>query len=126
MGNEAGDLDSLACAISYSYLSFLLTPQQEIYPFIQTEKKDLHLRPENQLALETCLIDPENLICIEDLESIDYKVDKLSLVDHCKLSSRFKEFSEEDVEAVIDQWVSVLLLFLALRIKIRLQSRIFS
>lgn len=103
MGNEAGDLDSLACSIAFSYLSSLSSTNKDIYPLVQTYRRDLHLRPENQLALQSCLIDPDNLICLEDLEKIQFKVGGLSLVDHNKLSSRFKDRKEDDVEAIIDQ-----------------------
>ncbi|KDN37221.1 DHH phosphoesterase, partial [Tilletiaria anomala UBC 951] len=106
MGNEAGDLDSLACAIAFAYLSHQRTPADRPWlPLVQTAQADFKLRLENQLALKACLIDEQNVISLDDFtrweeaERNEGRVEA-ALVDHCKLSARWK--GNVDVKAVID------------------------
>lgn len=105
MGNEAGDLDSLACAIAFSYLAHQRSPQEPTwFPLVQTNRQDFKLRPENQLALKACLIDEDNIISLDDWTQRQTETkDKaeIALVDHCKLAARWKDNVE--VTAVIDQ-----------------------
>ncbi len=118
MGNEAGDLDSLVCAIAFSFLSAQRAKSASThaqttddsssagarwYPLVQTERRDLKLRPENSLALRSCFVDEAHLITLDDFDEVlgsSAKVE-VALVDHCKLSSRWAQTL--DVTAVIDQ-----------------------
>jgi exopolyphosphatase len=104
MGNEAGDLDSLVCAIAFSYLSYHRDSKaQRWYPLVQTERQDFKLRAENQLALKTCLIDEDHIISLDDWTRTvqSEEAPEIALVDHCKLAARWKP--DLTVKAVIDQ-----------------------
>lgn len=108
MGNEAGDLDSAACAIAYAYFSSLLAEDETHYvPLITVERHDLALRRENQLAYQTCRIDPSELICLDELDSAHSKSPlTCALVDHNRLSTRFANMDPAPkVTAVIDHHV---------------------
>ncbi|KAG8835839.1 Exopolyphosphatase [Serendipita sp. 399] len=64
-GNEAGDLDSIASAIGYAFLS----PDSKIVPLVQTQRSDLHLRPENTLAFSLASFDTAHLLTSSDIEN---------------------------------------------------------
>ncbi|OBZ76768.1 Exopolyphosphatase [Grifola frondosa] len=87
MGNEAGDLDSIASA---------------------TPRRDLHLRVENLHALSLAgLADPASpdyLLCIDDLPpSARFPSTRFALVDHNRLQPRFQRDNPgARVVAVID------------------------
>ncbi|KAI0074615.1 DHH phosphoesterase [Panus rudis PR-1116 ss-1] len=105
MGNEAGDLDSLASAVAYAW--YAATIQQiPAVPLIQTPRPDLHLRSENLYALELAGIPPADppLLCISDIPSVTpFPSNKFALVDHNRLGSRFTEENPDaKVVAVID------------------------
>lgn len=79
MGNGAGDLDSLTSAISLSYmlahlphsglpLSKTSLPADAIFaPLIQTNRSDVHLRPENVAILAATGVDQRDLLLLSDL-----------------------------------------------------------
>lgn len=106
MGNEAGDLDSVASSIAYATLSTFLEASNSI-PLILTPSSLLRLRPENLLALNRSLLpaaDPMTvdasaaasvLLHIEDLpvpaENLAEMGVKFALVDHNTLLPQFRK-----------------------------------
>ncbi|WFD00362.1 exopolyphosphatase [Malassezia yamatoensis] len=99
VGNEAGDLDSLACAIGYAYFSHVLSPQEPRWiPVLQTSRQDLALRPENLLVLHRCHIQPEDLFCVDDIPKLNAQ-SIVTLVDHNKATNLF---ADAKVERIID------------------------
>ncbi|WWC92878.1 uncharacterized protein L201_007840 [Kwoniella dendrophila CBS 6074] len=111
MGNEAGDLDSIASSISYSYLSTVIgskTVNKKSIPLILTPFNLMKLRPENILALnlasitdlKNTLLYPEE-IPISTLDLFNKKGIKFSLVDHNKLLPQFG-VNDNSVESIID------------------------
>ncbi|EPQ28017.1 uncharacterized protein PFL1_04344 [Pseudozyma flocculosa PF-1] len=122
MGNEAGDLDSAASAIS---LSFLLSrfgppeghqlPQSTYLPLIQSNHDDAVLRPENTAAFHASRIDPAHLLCLDDLQhhlglSLDSPAFSpeagvsIALVDHPSLTGPWggPKASHRRVEIIVD------------------------
>ncbi|KAI0059968.1 DHH phosphoesterase [Artomyces pyxidatus] len=97
MGNEAGDLDSLASAIAYAWYATTHLNQLTI-PLLQTARADLHLRAENLHALALAGIAPDRLLTSDELPP--NPTDKFALVDHNSLSSRF--LPSAHVTAVVD------------------------
>ncbi|OCF35171.1 exopolyphosphatase [Kwoniella heveanensis BCC8398] len=102
MGNEAGDLDSLASSIAFAQLSSSLLASRSV-PLLLTPQKHMSLRPENLLALRlssvppSVLLHPENLpIPTTDLASRGVR---FALVDHNRL---LPPFGAGEVEAIID------------------------
>ncbi|EIN14597.1 DHH phosphoesterase [Punctularia strigosozonata HHB-11173 SS5] len=105
MGNEAGDLDSIASSIAFAW--FLNTVRgTSAVPMIQTSCADLKLRPENIYALSLAEIDPSGhtLLCMDDIPSSSpFPSSNFALVDHNRLLSRFSENnSSARVVAVVD------------------------
>ncbi|CAE6470174.1 unnamed protein product [Rhizoctonia solani] len=93
MGNEAGDLDSCASALAYSYLSTTLDHKPTV-ALIQTPRADLSLRAENLLAYGYAHLDKNNsdLLTIDDITASTKLEDLRSsyaLVDHNKLLPKF-------------------------------------
>lgn len=117
VGNEAGgtlvgnpivvtkltrtDLDSLACAVAYAYYLHTRSNVHSVVPLLQTDKRDLHLRPENELALKHAKIDRDDLLCFDELgrRAAQFAQAKLAIVDHNKALS---VFGDAQVTAVID------------------------
>ncbi|BEI81709.1 hypothetical protein CcaverHIS002_0208690 [Cutaneotrichosporon cavernicola] len=92
VGNEAGDLDTMASSVSYAFLASTLQAQR-IVPVLLTPKKYMHLRPENLLALDQSSIPADVLLHIEDLavkacDLISAGVE-FALVDHNRLLPDF-------------------------------------
>ncbi|KAJ9099759.1 hypothetical protein QFC21_003757 [Naganishia friedmannii] len=115
MGNEAGDLDSLASSIAYSTLSSTLSPPTRSLPLLLTPKKYMSLRPENILALNSALIptqqsrDGEIFLHLEDLPidpaELARKGIKFALVDHNSLLPPFQSTDpslKDPVVAIFD------------------------
>ncbi|TFK29526.1 DHH phosphoesterase [Coprinopsis marcescibilis] len=105
MGNEAGDLDSIASAIGYAW--FLSESKREsAIPLIQIAKEDFTLRAENLYALELAGIPnpQETLLSASDI--LDFKpfpTDKFVLVDHNRLGSQYSEGNPQaKVTGVVD------------------------
>ncbi|KAI0787014.1 DHH phosphoesterase [Abortiporus biennis] len=93
MGNEAGDLDSIASAIAFAWYIAHVDKVQSI-PLSQTPRSDLHLRAENLYALSLAGIDTTALpiLCIDDIrKSKPFPSHKFALVDHNRLQPRFSE-----------------------------------
>lgn len=102
MGNEAGDLDSAASALSLAYLlghdpkfasAHGLDAGAVYAPLLQTPRSALRQRRENLMVYEALGIDLQSLLCIDDL-GVDRTALALSpsanvslgLVDHAKLT----------------------------------------
>ncbi|GAA5894124.1 uncharacterized protein JCM6883_003725 [Sporobolomyces salmoneus] len=112
MGNEAGDLDSLASSIAYSYFaSRSSSPSSASYiPLQLTPRSDFYLRPENLESLDLSSISPASLLTIDDLSSPSTLESKFVLVDHNSLLPAFRTSTtptEDDgrVLAIIDHHV---------------------
>lgn len=94
MGNEAGDLDSLASSLGYSYLASKLKNSPTV-ALVQTPRTDLYLRAENLHALSLANLDPSNsdLLCIDDTplsHPLNSSFSKFVLVDHNTLLAPFR------------------------------------
>lgn len=74
LGNESGDLDSVACALCYAYF---LGKKQGYRPILNFPKEDLALRPElcsliKELNLEDLLIFKTDLVDVQELVLVDH------------------------------------------------------
>ncbi|WVR07994.1 hypothetical protein IAU60_005037 [Kwoniella sp. DSM 27419] len=102
MGNEAGDLDSLAASIAFAQLSSSLSAMRTV-PLILTPKAHMDLRPENNLALELSSVPLDSLLHLEALPvpstDLASRGVKFALVDHNRL---LPPFGAGQVEAIID------------------------
>ncbi|KIY68137.1 DHH phosphoesterase [Cylindrobasidium torrendii FP15055 ss-10] len=98
MGNEAGDLDSVASAIAYSWITAQTQPS---IPFIQIRRDDLVLRPENLYALGLAGVNSpqDQLLLPDDVPTIS--ATKFALVDHNRLGPQFVS-NKSVVQAIID------------------------
>ncbi|EJD51839.1 DHH phosphoesterase [Auricularia subglabra TFB-10046 SS5] len=94
MGNEAGDLDTLASSVAYAFLA-----HSDQHPFValqQTPRGDLRLRPENIHALSLAGLgeaEHDALLCIDDLPTdtpFPPPGTRFALVDHNALGAHFK------------------------------------
>ncbi|KAG1814281.1 uncharacterized protein BJ212DRAFT_1447584 [Suillus subaureus] len=96
MGNEAGDLDSLASALGYAWLRS--NTSGKVIAYITTPEDDFVLRAENLHALGLAGINYpfEELYCSSDL-----RVSQFALVDHNDLHTRYASPTAR-VVAVID------------------------
>ncbi|KAH7922131.1 DHH phosphoesterase [Leucogyrophana mollusca] len=105
MGNEAGDLDTIASSIAYAWFRSEVDRRPSI-AFIQTQRSDFHLRPENVHALSLAGVqqDLEELLCLEDIqEGPSFPSNSFALVDHNALSIRYSSYNDNaTVVAVID------------------------
>ncbi|OJA12369.1 hypothetical protein AZE42_04346 [Rhizopogon vesiculosus] len=99
MGNEAGDLDSLASALGYAWLRSHTSGKAIAY--ITTPREDFILRAENLYALGLAgIIQPfEELYCSGD--PMPSQVSQFALVDHNVLDTRYNTPTAR-VVAVID------------------------
>ncbi|BGP24937.1 exopolyphosphatase [Rhodotorula toruloides] len=113
VGNEAGDLDSMACAIGYAHFATQNAVSSRQYvPLVLTARSDLHLRPENVLALSDAGISSDSILTIDELPSsrVSNLGARFALVDHNVLLPMFRsdpstvDNEEEDkrVVSVID------------------------
>ncbi|CAK5263349.1 unnamed protein product [Mycena citricolor] len=100
MGNEAGDLDSIASAIAFAWIE---SAKSSCIPLIQMAREDLILRPENMHALALAGIQnpAEELLTLSDISPSSFPPSiKFALVDHNRLGAAFP--SQAPVVAVID------------------------
>ncbi|KAG1854452.1 hypothetical protein DFJ58DRAFT_787981 [Suillus subalutaceus] len=99
MGNEAGDLDSLASALGYAWLRS--NKSEKAIAYITTPKEDFVLRAENLYALGLAGINYpfEELYCSGD--PMPSQVSQFALVDHNVLHTRHASPTAR-VVAVID------------------------
>ncbi|ORX37670.1 hypothetical protein BD324DRAFT_641818 [Kockovaella imperatae] len=105
MGNEAGDLDSLASSIGFAYLSQTLKAERSI-PLNLTPSSLMRLRPENLLAFQNARIPLSTLFHLESIPDPSTLVRlgaKFALVDHNRLLPAFSHPDLTDpVVAIID------------------------
>lgn len=109
VGNEAGDLDSMAASIAYAYFLAQSTKEHIVVALQQTAHADLFLRPENLATLRNAGIDTDHLLCYDDLPAAAWKDPRFSyvLVDHNKLLDQFEveqdpAANERRVTGIID------------------------
>lgn len=102
MGNQAGDLDSLASSVAFSQLSATLLASR-VVPLILTPPKSMRLRPENLIALRNTSIPLTSLLHASQLPVSTTELASqgitFALVDHNKL---LPEFAQGKVDAIID------------------------
>ena len=77
VGNEAADLDSIACAIAFAFFE----RDQTWVPVVQARRDDLRLRRENLAVLERCGIEASSLCCLDELPTMS-RDKHVVLVDH--------------------------------------------
>ncbi|KAF8128543.1 DHH phosphoesterase [Boletus edulis] len=103
MGNEAGDLDSLASSIGFAwFLSHKLNTDANAIALITTPREDFVLRAENLYALQLVGIkeDFRELLCPEDVPKPNLCTD-FALVDHNSLHPNYA-LPDVRVTAIID------------------------
>ncbi|THV05745.1 DHH phosphoesterase [Dendrothele bispora CBS 962.96] len=103
MGNEAGDLDSIASSIAYAYFQSKIHKKPTI-PLIQIGRDDLGLRGENIYALELAGIakPEEQLLLSSDFTSVDpFPSHRFALVDHNRLGPAYVSENAQ-VDGIID------------------------
>ncbi|KAF8843522.1 DHH phosphoesterase [Paxillus ammoniavirescens] len=103
MGNEAGDLDSLASSIAYAWLlSHTSATDGKAIALITTSRQDFVLRAENVYALQLAGIGEQfqELLCPEDLPKPNLCTN-YALVDHNSLHPDYAK-PDAQVIAVID------------------------
>ncbi|KAI9464042.1 DHH phosphoesterase [Lactarius psammicola] len=101
LGNEAGDLDSLASAVAYAWYATHHLGQSTV-PLLQTPRTDISLRAENLYALDFSGVDPEHLLTGDELQTGATPAEKYALLDHNTLEGRFAAYERVRVVAVID------------------------
>ncbi|KAJ4490358.1 hypothetical protein J3R30DRAFT_3277588 [Lentinula aciculospora] len=107
MGNEAGDLDTLASSIAFAWLRTKILDQPSI-PLLQMNRDDLELRAENLHALSLAGISrpKDQLFFITDvIDFHPFPSHKFALVDHNRLSSTFSPEEQPLVVAIVDHHV---------------------
>lgn len=88
MGNEGGDLDSMAAAFTWAYHLGHVDPSKPAIGLLQTPEDALDLRPENKLALENVKMSEghSDLLTIDELpippEQLATQLRGIVLVDH--------------------------------------------
>ncbi|EIW71381.1 hypothetical protein TREMEDRAFT_27804 [Tremella mesenterica DSM 1558] len=105
MGNEAGDLDSLASSISYAYLSSTFFSRSTI-PLVLTAPEHMSLRLENLHALQLASLSPSVLLHSSQLPcppaDLTARGVHFVLVDH---NSLLPQFGPGAVDVIIDHHV---------------------
>ncbi|KAG6827952.1 hypothetical protein H0H92_009860 [Tricholoma furcatifolium] len=110
MGNEAGDLDTVASSIAYAWLQSEVHKKPTI-PLLQLEREDLNLRAENTYALSLAGITQpkEQLLFLTDLgfsitaPKAPFPSNTFALVDHNSLGDAYTfENPRAIVTAILD------------------------
>ncbi|CEQ40911.1 SPOSA6832_02591, partial [Sporobolomyces salmonicolor] len=104
MGNEAGDLDSLASSVAYAtFANADPSSSRTCVPLVLTARSDLYLRPENVEALSRAHISDDSLLTIDDLppSKLSNLGTSFALVDHNVLLPTFRSFPD-DLDAAED------------------------
>jgi len=108
LGNEAGDLDSMACAIIYAcFLQETLGMKRTVIPVINIVEQEMDLRRDNLFVLKESGIKPSSLVFTDTFSFQDFAAKKgtqIVLVDHNELSI-FQEYLEPLVVSIIDHHV---------------------
>ncbi|KAI0701837.1 DHH phosphoesterase [Cytidiella melzeri] len=105
MGNEAGDLDSLASATAFAWYRSTIRNLPTV-SLSQTPRADLHLRAENLYAMQLAGLDPSNppILCVDDIPpACPFPSHTFALVDHNRLRPHFtRDNPQAKVVAIID------------------------
>jgi exopolyphosphatase len=105
MGNEAGDLDTVASSLAFAWIQ-AETRKIPTIPLIQTERSDIGLRAENVYALSLAGLqhDVPELLCIDDLLWTGaFPSNTFALVDHNRLLPQYSAGNPDvKVVAVVD------------------------
>ncbi|KAF5348880.1 hypothetical protein D9756_009795 [Leucocoprinus leucothites] len=95
MGNEAGDLDTMASSIAYAWIESEVHRRPTV-PLIPIEREDLDLRAENIYALKQAGISKprEQLLFLTDIPQLkdqdtSFPSQRFALVDHNKIKDRY-------------------------------------
>lgn len=103
IGNEASDLDSMACSVMYGYLR-----QQDslvtYLPIINIPRRDFVLRTEAVYLFEQAGIELTNLTFLDEVDLNQFKSNpefRLALMDHNRLTGPWQGF-DDSVDTVID------------------------
>jgi len=108
LGNEACDLDSMACAIIYScFLQETLGMKRTVIPVLNIAEQEMDLRRDNLFVLKECGIKPSSLVFTDTFSFQDFAAKvgtEIVLVDHNELSI-FQEYLEPLVVSIIDHHV---------------------
>lgn len=99
LGNEAADLDSIACTVVLSFIS-----HQPTVPVINIKRSELHLRRDAVNALRAAGVDLSNLNFIDDSQIVLENANSITLVDHNALAPHQAQFAPL-VTALIDHHV---------------------
>ncbi|BGP40415.1 Exopolyphosphatase [Rhodotorula kratochvilovae] len=107
VGNEAGDLDSLASALAYAHFAAQREPAasaRRFVPLVLTARTDLHLRPENALALASAGVTNDSLLTLDDLPAARLATlgARFALVDHNSLLPAFRSNPTDPADAADD------------------------
>ena len=94
VGNEAADLDSIACAIAFAFFE----RDQTWVPVVQARRDDLRLRRENLAVLERCGIEASSLCCLDELPTMS-RDKHVVLVDHNQAT---KYFQQATIDRIFD------------------------
>ncbi|GAA5843390.1 hypothetical protein JCM11251_002467 [Rhodosporidiobolus azoricus] len=109
VGNEAGDLDSMASAMGYAHFASLKQDRsiRQFVPLILTSRSDLYLRPENIEALSSAGVTNESLLTLDDIPSRKLHTlgASFALVDHNVLLPPFRSAPESVVDEEDDRRV---------------------
>ena len=102
VGNEACDLDSVACAVAHAYAESA-SAGGIVVPIVSCAREELLLRPDVVSALANAGVSLESLTCAEDVAAATETPKSVCLVDHNALSARlFPESWQARVTRVID------------------------
>ena len=102
VGNEACDLDSVASALAYAYVTSAAMTDGIVVPIVPCKANELDLRPDIKRALERAGVERESLL-FADAETVAKTPKSVCLVDHNALSVRmFPVKWNERVTRVID------------------------
>ncbi|XP_054477749.1 exopolyphosphatase PRUNE1 [Anoplopoma fimbria] len=100
LGNEAGDVDSMVCALTYAYfLSKTGRSETLVVPMLNIRQSDLLLRSDNVYLLRQVALSPDLLLFRDQLDLRALHRDgrlRLTLVDHNVLPS-----SDSDLEGAV-------------------------
>ena len=103
IGNESADLDSIMCALIYSY-SRSINVHDPLIPITNIPASDLPLRPELTALLKHADLAPSDLITLDDLGEAPFPLEatNIVLVDHNALQGTLGKLYSDSVRGVID------------------------
>ncbi|PXF49192.1 putative exopolyphosphatase [Gracilariopsis chorda] len=86
VGNEACDLDSIACSLAYGFLSHKAS-EQTVAPILQVRRDELELRGDAVAAIAKCGVDESALRFLGE-EGDELRGCEIVLVDHNEVTAR--------------------------------------